>query len=120
MAVKLNVEKVISKGNIEKVLNNEGSKSSKMILLFEGGLDVKAISELMGVRYNFVYNVVSDYIRKEGLKDSVIKDKKEGVKDKIIELIKEGKSNVEISEELRVNYNMVWKYRNELEKGKIE
>lgn len=116
--LKLNVEKVISAKAASKVVADESaSKSAKMITLFLGGMDVKAIAILMDVRYNFVYNVVSNYARKEGLAGQMIQEKKTGVKDNVIALIEEGKTNVEISAILKANYNMVWKIRKEYEKG---
>ena len=121
LKMKISKGKELSKEGIEGILGNEGmSKSGKMIELFVGGLDVKSISILMDVRYNFVYNVVSNYMRKEGIEDKIVKDKRVGVKEDIFKMVAEGKSNIEISRELKCNYNMVWKYRNELEKGKIE
>ena len=36
--------------NIEKILNNEGSKSSKMLALYNEGMEIGAIAKLMGTR----------------------------------------------------------------------
>lgn len=90
----------------QKILNAEGSKSSKMKALFELGVEVKAIAAAMGVRYNFVYNVVSNHCNMNGIQ--VETQKKEGKKDQIIELYLAGKSNKEISIELKTNYNYVF------------
>ena len=111
--IKMSVSKVITKKEVDELLKTEVSKSQKIIKLFEGGLDVKNISTLMGIRYNFSYNVISNYIRMNDVK-GVIKEEKENKKSEIIKLYKEGKSNIEISTELKCNYNYVWKICNEL------
>ena len=109
----MNVSKVVSKKEIEVVLNEELSKSKKIIKLFELGIDVKEISILMNIRYNFSYNVISNYIRMNDVKD-VLKEEKDNKKQEIIRLYKLGKSNIEICNELKCNYNYVWKICNEL------
>lgn len=96
----------ISKAAVEKVLKSEASKSNKMKELFDMGLEIKEISSLMNVRYNFVYNVISNYCNVNGIK--VESTKKEGKKDQIIQLFLAGKSNKEISIELKTNYNYVF------------
>lgn len=99
---------------ISKILNGEGSKSSKMLALYNEGMEIGAIAKLMGVRYNFVYNVVSNDCRKAGTEVRV--QKKLGtVKTAIIERIDQGKTNTEISKELAINYNYVFKVRKEYE-----
>lgn len=111
--MKMKVEKVATKNEIAKIVESNESKSSKMKQLFLKGLDIKTISEIMQVRYNFVYNVVSNMIRVEGLESNVVKETKENKKDEIIKLLNEGKSNIEISKALKCNYNYVWKIVNE-------
>jgi transposase-like protein len=102
---------------VNKILNGEGSKSKKMLDLYNEGLQVGEIAKLMGVRYNFVYNVVSNDCRKNG--NEVRVTRKQGtVKTSIIERIDEGKTNTEISKELGVNYNYVFKVRKEYEATK--
>ena len=102
---------------INKIMAGEGSKSSKMLKLYNEGLEIGEIAKLMGVRYNFVYNVVSNDCRKSG--NEVRVTKKQGtVKASIIERIEEGKSNADISKELAVNYNYVFKVRKEYEAAK--
>lgn len=115
--MKLKVKEVLSKEEVKKVLGSEESKSSKMRLLWLGGVGIKEISIMMGVRYNFVYNVVSNLIRmSESIKEeNIVKVKREGRKEEIEKLVKEGLDNVEISKELKCNYNYVWKIRKELE-----
>lgn len=105
---KANVETVKNlKVRIEKIVANEElSKSKKMIELFELGLEVKEIASIMEVRYNFVYNVVSNYSTVNTIATET--NKKENKKDKIIELYLQKKSNKEISIELKTNYNYVF------------
>lgn len=99
---------------VKKILEGEGSKSKKMMDLYNEGLQVGEIAKLMGVRYNFVYNVVSNNCRKNG--EEVRVARKQGtVKAAIVEKIEEGKTNTEISKELAVNYNYVFKVRKEYE-----
>lgn len=119
LKLKVSKKDLLEASEVEKVVANEVlSKSARMIILFKGGLDVKEISVLMDTRYNFVYNVVSNMMRKEGLEDKKVVEKRTGIKDSIIELIVAGKSNIEISRELQANYNMVWKIRKEYETSK--
>ena len=102
----------MTKETMNKVLNAEGSKSSKMVKLYNEGVEIGEIAKLMGVRYNFVYNVVSNECRKAGTEVRVAKKNGE-VKQSIIALIDQGKTNTEISRELSVNYNYVFKVRKE-------
>lgn len=104
------------KAAVKAILANEGSsKSQKMKDLFDLGFEVKEITEMMQVRYNFVYNVVSNYCTMNGIK--VETTEKTGKKDQIIALYLEGKSNKEIAIELKTNYNYV---HNVLKKYKLE
>ena len=100
---------------INEVLAQEISKSKKMILLYNGGMEIKDVAVLMGVRYNFVYNVVSNYCRMNDIEMRTVA--KENKKEKIIELIESGKSNVEISSELKCCYNYVFGVRKVYEKS---
>lgn len=104
----------MKKEEISSILKAEVSKSSKMVQLYNGGLEIGEIAKLMGVRYNFVYNVVSNECRKSG--EEVRVTRKQGtVKNAIIALVQEGKSNVEISKQLAINYNYVFKVKKEYE-----
>lgn len=105
--MRMNVSKKATKAQITKVVEHDSSKSAKMRALFELGLEVKEIAEIMGTRYNFAYNVISNYIMTtEGL--DIITEKKASKKDAIIELHIAGKSNKEIAIELKTNYNYVF------------
>lgn len=98
--------KAATAAQIKKVVEGEGSKSQKMKALFDMGLDVKEIQQLMGVRYNFVYNVVSNYCNMNGI--AVESAEKASKKDAILDLHKAGKSNKEIAITLKTNYNYVF------------
>ena len=97
----------ITKKEVQAIINSTVSKSQKMKEMFDGGLEVKEIANLLKVRYNFVYNVISNYTNINDIK--VEKNNKVTLKDQIIELHKQDKKNVEIAKELKVNYNYVYK-----------
>jgi len=107
----------MTSAEIRKVTEGEGSKSSKMMHLYNEGLEIGEIAKIMGVRYNFVYNVVSNECRKAGSEIRVLHKQGE-VKESIIALINEGKTNTEISKELAKNYNYVFKVRKEYDATK--
>lgn len=93
---------------------NQESKSAKMIAMYNEGMDIGAIAKELGVRYNFVYNVVSVRCMKEGTQ--IRTQRKQGEKKAaIIELIEAGKTNKEISEATGCYYNYVFKVRKEYE-----
>jgi len=85
--------------------------------LFSLGFEIKEIATKMNVRYNFVYNVISNQIIVEGLE--VETEKKESKKDLVKVLFDQGKSNKEIAIELKTNYNYIYKLTKEL-KDEIE
>lgn len=107
----------MKKEEIMAIVNGEGSKSKKMLALYNEGMDIGEIAKLLGVRYNFVYNVVSNHCHKEGTEVRVTR-KQGNVKQAIIQLIEEGKTNTEIQKELGTNYNYVFKVRKEYEAAK--
>lgn len=104
----------MKKNEIMAIVNGEESKSKKMLALYNGGIEIGEIAKLLGVRYNFVYNVVSNDCRKQGTEVRVSK-KQGSVKQAIVQLIEDGKTNTEISRELGTNYNYVFKVRKEHE-----
>ena len=106
----------MTKAEIKKIVDQDISKSKRMIQLYNGGLEVKEIAAIMGVRYNFVYNVVSNYCRMNDVQMRVVK--RENKKATIIELIEAGKTNVEISAETKCCYNYVFSVRKAYEKEK--
>lgn len=92
---------------IQKIVADEKlSKSKKMIAIYLLGVEIKEVAILMGTRYNFVYNVVSNHCNVTGIKLETTK--KEGKKDLIVAMYLEGKSNKEISIDLKTNYNYVF------------
>jgi DNA-binding NarL/FixJ family response regulator len=99
----------LTKATEEIVSNGKTSKSSKMKDLFNLGYEVGEISKLMDVRYNFVYNVVSNYVITNGIE--VVKKEGSSKKDKVWALLDEGKTVKEIAIELKTNYNYVYKLR---------
>ena len=94
---------------IQKIINNSTSKSKAMVALYNSGLEIKQIANIMQVRYNFVYNVVSNYCRINNIELRTNKNNTNSKKVQIEELFKAGKSNVEIAKELKTNYNYVYK-----------
>ena len=98
---------------ITKVLEGKESKSKKMIALYNGGMEIKEIATLMEVRYNFVYNVISNMCRMNDVELRTNKGNGNSKKALIIEMMKEGKSNTEIAKELKTNYNYVYKITKE-------
>jgi transposase len=103
---------------VDAIMNQEGlSKSGKMKELFRLGLEIKAIADMLGVRYNFVYNVVSNMVIVEGIE--VEQTKQASKKDAVWALLDEGKTAKEIAVELKTNYNYVYKLRKEWQ-AKVE
>ena len=94
---------------IQKIINNSSSKSKAMIALYNSGLEIKQIADIMQVRYNFVYNVISNHCRINDIELRTNKNSTNSKKAQIEELFKAGKSNTEIAKELRTNYNYVYK-----------
>lgn len=103
----VNVEKLTEKKFKELLENSEISKSSKIKRLFLAGYTIKEISNFLNIRYNFAYNVISNYVITEQVE--VFKEVNvESKKDLIIEQFKQGNSLKEISVNLRTNYNYVF------------
>jgi len=94
---------------IASVLTGTGSKSGKMKELFNMGLEIKQISVLMNVRYNFVYNVVQNMVIVEGIE--VETNRGSSKKDEVWKLLDLGKTTKEIAIELKTNYNYVYKLK---------
>lgn len=105
--------KVLDKKVAEVMGNDKSSKSAKMKALFNLGLEVKEIADMMGVRYNFVYNVVSNMVIVDGVE--VETSKKASKKDAVWGMLDEGKTVKEIAVELKTNYNYIYKLKKEWE-----
>ena len=103
----------MTKKEITTILESNESKSKKMIALYNGGMEIKEIATLMEVRYNFVYNVISNMCRMNDVELRTSKGNGNSKKAIIIEMMKEGKSNTEIAKELKTNYNYVYKITKE-------
>ena len=104
------------KEKINAILNDTTtSKSKKMIALYKLGVEIKEIANLLGTRYNFVYNVVSNEVRmNDGMVLRTRNNDTDTKKSKIVELFNQGKSNTEISTILKTNYQYVFKVTKEL------
>lgn len=112
MGVELTVEQLDKQ--VEAIMGDVStSKSGKMKLMFGCGMDVKEIAAVMGVRYNFVYNVVSNMIIVEGVE--VEQDKKVSKKDLVWELLDQGETVKSIAITLKTNYNYIYKLKKEWE-----
>ena len=94
---------------IQKIINNASSKSQAMVELYNQGLEIKQIANAMDVRYNFVYNVISNHCRMNDIELRTNKNNENSKKVMIEKLFHEGKTNVEIAKELKTNYNYVYK-----------
>ena len=99
----------MTKNAMNKVNEGATSKSKAMVELYNAGCEIKEIAEAMQVRYNFVYNVVSNYCRMNEVELLTNKENGDSKKAMIIKLFNEGKSNTEIASELKTNYNYVYK-----------
>ena len=105
----------MKQNEINKLLNDTTlSKSQKFITLYNEGLEIKEIASLFNVRYNFVYNVVSNYCRMNEIELRTNQVNGSSKKVMIEELFKQGKSNTEIAKELKTNYNYVYKITKQL------
>ena len=104
----------MKQNEIQTIINNATSKSKAMIELYNGGLEIKQIAQAMDVRYNFVYNVVSNYCRMNEVELRTNKENGNSKKAQIAKLFAQGKSNTEIAKELKTNYNYVYKSTKEL------
>ena len=99
----------MKQNEIQNIIKNATSKSKAMIELYNEGLEIKQIAQAMDVRYNFVYNVISNHCRMNDVELRTNKTSESSKKVLIEKLFKEGKSNTEIAKELKTNYNYVYK-----------
>ena len=104
----------MTKTQINKIVTGSKSKSSAMIELYNQGLEIKQIADAMEVRYNFVYNVISNFCRMNDVELRTNKNQGNSKKVLIEQLFKEGKTNTEIAAELKTNYNYVYKITKQL------
>ena len=99
----------MKQNEIQNIIKNAASKSKAMIELYNDGLEIKQIAEIMNVRYNFVYNVISNFCRMNDVELRTNQVNGSSKKAQIEQLFKDGKSNTEIAKELKTNYNYVYK-----------
>ena len=108
----------LTQETINQILNDTTlSKSKRFIKLYDDGMEIKEIASLCNVRYNFVYNVISNHCRMNDLELRTNTSTGSSKKQLILELFNTGKSNTEISKELKTNYNYVYKITKEALKG---
>lgn len=103
---------------VMSIVDGTGSKSSKMKELYELGFPVKEIAVMMGVRYNFVYNVISNQCLMSGVE--IRKSSTTSKKDIVWKMLDEGKTVKEICVDLKTNINYVYKLRKEWVANVIE
>lgn len=111
--MKLVGERTISAEQISKVVadiqEKKCSKGAGIRELFAGGLEVKEISDMTGIRYNHVYNVVKNEVIMHDLEvEKTGRNTENSKKNQIVRMLEEGKSINEISKELKCLYNYVW------------
>lgn len=107
------VEQVITNAQVQEAVKamQEGktSKGACIRTLFAGGLEVKEIATLTGIRYNHVYNVVKNEVLVHGLEvETSSRSNANSKKNKILEMLEQGMTVTEISKELKCMYNYVW------------
>ena len=104
----------MTKKEMQEVVKNAKSKSEGYKLLYNKGVDIKEIANFYGVRYNFVYNVISNYCRVNGVALRTVKHAV-NKKDAIVQMLQAGETPTAISAELKTNINYVYKIRKEIE-----
>ena len=94
---------------VEKINAKTVSKGAGIRELFAGGMEVKEIAAVTGIRYNHVYNVVKNEVLVHDLQVEMSgRSSENSKKAQIVKLLEEGKSITEISKELKCLYNYVW------------
>lgn len=106
------VVKKLSKEEIKALVENtQVSKSAKVRQLFDSGMDIKSISQLLQIRYNFAYNVLQNHVIQNGI--AVEKSVRVSKRDDIVKLLKTGMSLADVSRKTKTNYNYIWKINKE-------
>lgn len=96
----------------------EINKSQQMIKMYNDGREIKEIATAMNVRYNFVYNVISNYCRMNDVELRTNRDKSDSKKNHIIQLLQSGLTKTEVATQLKCNYNYVFKIEKEMKQAK--
>jgi 2,3-bisphosphoglycerate-independent phosphoglycerate mutase len=112
-----NATLTIEENEINAIVFSKLPKSQKMRNLFDAGLDIKLIATLLGVRYNFVYNVMQNHILKNNYVVEV--NKESGKKEIVRALLAEGRTIAEISTEMATTYNYIWKLAKEIKSEEV-
>lgn len=107
------VSEVITKAQVEAAVaamqEGKTSKGACIRTLFAGGLEVKEISAITGIRYNHVYNVVKNEVLVNGLEvETSSRSNENSKKNQILVMLEQGKTVTEISKDLKCMYNYVW------------
>ena len=92
------------------------NKSDKIKALFEGGLDVKDISELLQIRYNHAYNVIQNYVI---VNDIEVEKSARSVNAKrleVIQILENGGKLIDAARATKSSYNYVWKISQDMKK----
>lgn len=117
--MRLEVEQKVSKKRVSEVVAGIQAKTMQKSVgireLFAGGMSIKDISDVTGIRYTHVYNVVRNEVLVHGLQVVDVGHGKKGSvqKEQIIELLEQGKTITEVGAELKVIYNRVWQVAKE-------
>ena len=97
------------KAAVAEMQEGKTSKGACIRTLFAGGLEVKEISAITGIRYNHVYNVVKNEVLVHGLEvETSSRSNENSKKNQILAMLEQGKTVTEISKELKCMYNYVW------------
>lgn len=103
----------ITKEDLQAIIADpQMSKSQKVRILFEGGYDVKEIAGFLGIRYNFAYNVLQNYIIMNDV--AVNQEERSTKREEITGLLSQGLTLAEVSKLTKTNYNYIWKINQEL------
>lgn len=113
------IKNVSEKMSCEEIMNLKISKSSKMKKMFCKGMEVGEISKIVGTRYNFVYNVVSNWVTMEEIEVVGGSNGKGGKKKEIMECLDKGMEVKEICRSLKCNMNYIYKIKKEWEKKEV-
>lgn len=115
--MKLNVEKLITKAEQEVITKELAAgtknKAEAIRALFAGGLDVKDIASVTGIKYNHVYNVIKNEVLVHNLEVETVDRSVDSKRAKIIALLKEGKTITAAAQTTNCLYNYAWKVAKE-------
>lgn len=106
----------INREAMDKILDDvTTSKSYRIKALFDLGMECNDIAKCLGIRYNFAYNIISNYAR---INDIELTTSERGSKTAAVKALSaEGKTIAEISKATKTNYSQVWKIVNDMKKA---